>query len=154
MKGQMEHIETVQKRIHYFKFPEKFRNYRRVLLIMQIKSVNNSKAEIKLDDGTAFEQLSVGVTDSTWNRTNPTQFTFLVNTGEPSRIQLEIVPYKYNAGTKTELKMLYDNDVDETNSRIQLSHLTFKEHIDNIAIEANTANGELDISYVAFGELE
>ena len=154
MKGQMTHIETIQTRTNYFKFPAKFRNYRRVLLIMTIKSVNDSRVEIKLDDGQAFEQLSVGVDNSAWNRTNPNQFTFLVNTDEPARIQLEIVPYKYNTEAKTELKMLYDNDVDEINSRIQLSHLTFKEHIDNIVLEASTANGEIDISYVAYGELE
>ena len=151
----MTYIETVQTKTSHFKFPAKFRNYRRVLLIMKIKSVNRSQADIQLDDGTTFDRLYVSTLNATWNRSSANDVAFLINSNETLRIQLEIVPYKYNKGVKTELKMLHDNSTTfEANSRIHLTHLTFNEHIDNIALAAFPANGEVDISYVAYGELE
>ena len=155
MKGQMEHIETKMLRTDYFKFPEKFRNYRRVLVIMTITPQGVTKAGLKLDDGANFQLLSVQVNGSNWERQNLPQFNFLANPNEPSRLQFEITPYKYAEKVKTELKMLYDNDDPDTeNSLCQVAHLTFDEHIDNIVLIPVTDGTELNISYRAYGELE
>ena len=156
MKGQMEHIETKMVRTNLFTFPEKFKNYRRIIVIMTINNVGNTTASIKSKSGNDFQQLKVSAGSAAWARFREDDFSFMLNQNEPCRLLFDIVTYKHNIVKKTEMKILNDNDYTaaETNTSIQLSHLTFDENLDEVQILPTNEQNELDISYTAYGELE
>ena len=152
----MEHIETKMVRTNSFTFPEKFKNYRRIIVIMTIDNVGNTTASIKSKSGNDFQQLKVAGLSAAWARFYEDDFTFLINQAEPCRVLFDIVTYKNNTVKKTEMKLIHDNDVYTfgTDTTIQLSHLTFNDDLDELQLLASNEQAELDISYTAYGELE
>ena len=156
MKGQMEHIETKKIRTNLFTFPQKYKNYRRIIVIMTIDNVGNTTASIKSKSGNDFQQLKVSAGSAAWARFYEDDFSFMLNQAEPCRLLFDIVTYKHNAVKKTEMKILNDNDYTaaEIDTSIQLSHLTFDNNLDEVQILPTNEQHELDISYTAYGELE
>ena len=147
----MVHITTAQSKTNSFQFPEKFQNYRRVLVIMTINKLVDNAITLRLRDNGSYQELSVGNVTAEWFRNNFEAIYFVSNINEPCRIQFEITPYKYKQGVKTEMKLLFDNKNLDTNTNVQLGHLTFNQNIDDIMI---TSNADFNISYSAYGELE
>ena len=131
----MEHIETKMIRTNLFTFPEKFKNYRRIIVIMTMNNVGNTTAAIKSKSGNDFQQLKVAAVSAVWARFYAENHTFMTNQAEPCRLLFDIVTYKHNIVKKTEMKIIQDNDAGSTaNTTIQLSHLTFDDNLDELQI--------------------